>query len=338
MVYNICARNVNTALHDALWWLKVSGVVEESRNGPVVVSPVPVVTTYSHPCERVLFSASRDCNPYFGFFEAMYMLAGRSDLAWLAQFNARMAEFSDDGEYLHGTYGFRWREWFGFDQLRYLIEHLRVQPGSRRAVLTMWSPLGDLIASEGVGGIGSKDIPCNTQAYFDLRGGVLNMTVTCRSNDVLFGAMGANAVHFSFLLEYVAMHIGVLVGVYRQFSNNFHAYTALPKYPSADPSIIGCDDRYESGRVRPLPLLQPGETAEEWDRDLDLFFFVDTTHVKTYYTRFFGEVAAPMLVSWHERKRGRLQDGRNVAELIAAEDWRVACLEWIDRREGVRNA
>ena len=328
----ITARNVNGALHDALWWLKVAGVEEDSRNGPVRVAPGPVLTEYRRPCERVLFSAVRDANPYFHMFEALYMLAGRSDLAWLTQFNVRMAEFSDDGEYLHGTYGFRWREWFGFDQLRYLIEHLREQPGSRRAVLTMWSPLGDLIASEGVGGISSKDIPCNVSAFFDLRGGALNMTVTCRSNDVLFGAMGANAVHFSFLLEYVAMHLGVPVGVYRQFSNNFHAYTALPKYPSADPGITGCADRYESAGVCSLPLLQLGETAEEWDRDLDLLF-AETTHVKTYYTRFFGEVATPMLVSWHERKRGRPQDGRNVAELIAAEDWRAACLEWIDRRE-----
>jgi thymidylate synthase len=53
---------------------------------------------------------------------------------------------------------------------------------------------------------------------------VLDLTVLCRSNDVVWGAYGANAVHFSVLQEYLAGRIGVDVGVMYQFSNNYHGY------------------------------------------------------------------------------------------------------------------
>ena len=50
----------------------------------------------------------------------------------------------------------------------------------------------------------SKDLPCNTHVYFSIREGFLDMTVCNRSNDLIWGCCGANAVHMSFLQEYVA--------------------------------------------------------------------------------------------------------------------------------------
>ena len=51
----IRARNVNVAVSEALWKLKVVGVQEDTRNGLVIAFPEPVVTTYERPQERVLF-------------------------------------------------------------------------------------------------------------------------------------------------------------------------------------------------------------------------------------------------------------------------------------------
>src|SRR3954462_5286059 len=154
------AINVNHALQDALWHLNVSGLREESRNGPVLVAPGPVLTEYERPCERVLFHRARDANPFFHLFEALGMLAGRNDVAWVGQYAKNMFNYSDDGEALHGAYGFRWREFSGLDQLEHIVQPLREQPNSRRAVLSMWAPNGDLVTSEGAGGIHMKDVPC----------------------------------------------------------------------------------------------------------------------------------------------------------------------------------
>jgi hypothetical protein len=47
----------------------------------VLVSQTPVVTCYSAPTQRVLFSPMRDANPFFHLMEALWMLAGRDDVA-----------------------------------------------------------------------------------------------------------------------------------------------------------------------------------------------------------------------------------------------------------------
>ena len=70
-----------------------------------------------------------------------------------------------------------------------------------------------------------KDVPCNMIATVQRDSeGALDLTVFCRSNDIIWGCYGANAVHFSFLLEYLARRIGCPVGTYHQVSVNWHAY------------------------------------------------------------------------------------------------------------------
>ena len=113
----IHARNAHEALHKGLQYMAVHGIARESRNGPVLVAPVPVVTVYQRPTERVVFWPERDANPWLHLMEALWMIGGRQDVAFPAYFAKQMLEYSDDGKLLHGAYGFRWRHHFGFDQL-----------------------------------------------------------------------------------------------------------------------------------------------------------------------------------------------------------------------------
>ena len=218
---NVYARNVSEALYIGLMLLQDKGEWVESRSGHVIEYPSPVMTVYKRPEERVLFYPSRDANPFFHLFEALWMLAGRDDLKFVSRFNKRMKDFSDDGVTLNGAYGYRWKEYFSKNQLDLLIFHLREQPESRRAVLQMWST-DDL--SKTFNEPSCKDVPCNTQIYFKIKHGRLQMTVTCRSNDIIWGTYGANAVHFSILQEYIAARVGVEMGTYYHLSDSFHAY------------------------------------------------------------------------------------------------------------------
>ena len=139
-----------------------------------------------------------------------------TSLTWFVK---RMLEFSDDGLIFHGAYGHRWVRYFGKNQLEIIINRLAKHPTDRRCVLSMWDAPGDLMGKMGV------DVPCNTSAYFSIGvRGDLDMTVSNRSNDIIWGAYGANAVHFSFLQKYIAERLGISVGRYWQISNNFHAY------------------------------------------------------------------------------------------------------------------
>lgn len=317
----IRARNINDIFSDAVHYLLSEGVTEKSRNGDVLVAKEPVTLTYLRPKERVLFSPLRDANPFFHLMESLWMLAGRNNLAWPLYFNSKFKEYSDDGITTHGAYGYRWRNHFGFDQLERIANELVQSPTSRRAVLQMWSSGCDLNKP-------LRDVPCNTQAYFDLRGGVLNMTVCNRSNDAIWGAFGANVVHFSILQEYLAAWLRVPVGVYNQFTNNLHAYTDIynvDKLRSMAATAV-VYDQYKKG-VEPYPLVS--STIDEWDKDLCRFM---DNPKQDFHDPFFQNVAKPMYLAWDARKTGA-GTGREQMGLVMAEDWRAAGFAWILRRE-----
>ncbi len=87
----LSVRNVCSALPTGMALLKTFGVIEESRAGRVLVVPNPVTTIYAQPTERVLFAAARNANPWFHLAEALYMLAGRNDSAFLENISATLA-------------------------------------------------------------------------------------------------------------------------------------------------------------------------------------------------------------------------------------------------------
>jgi len=155
----ITARNVHQALPEVMHLMKTLGKPRESRNGPVLKVPGPVSICYERPTERVMFWPERDANPFFHCLEALWMLAGRNDVGFVANILPRMRTFSDDGQTLNGAYGHRWRAQFGGDQLIHITEALKADRYDRRQVLAMWDAPHDL-------GSDSKDLPCNTQAYF----------------------------------------------------------------------------------------------------------------------------------------------------------------------------
>lgn len=322
----ITVPNVNQALAEGLNIMKIRGRQEASRVGQVARLPVPLITTYLEPTKRVLFSPKRNANPFFHFMEALWMLAGRADLAWPVMFNSRFTEYSDDGFTIHGAYGARWRHWFHGDQLDGIVMHLANNRASRRAVLQMWDARDDLNRS-------GRDVPCNTQAYFEIVDDKLDMTVCNRSNDLVWGAYGANAVHFSMLQEYLAFRVGAGVGIYRQFSNNAHVYTDIYPRDSWDALILDAqaNDRYDlalADQIEHFPLIR--SNASTFDREL-IQWMADPLANVAYREPLFRDVAQPMYMAWQFRDK---QPGGAIihAGNIGADDWRVACTDWLNRR------
>lgn len=577
-------RNVNWNYYWSLKYIRQIGVPSNSRNGAVLVAPCPVMTVTERPTERVLFDRNRDANPFFHFFECLWMMSGSNDGRWLdrfvSDFSSRYAE--EDGT-IHGAYGARWRLWpVGGEetrnQLSVALELLRKNRHDRRVVVSMWDPRLDLgedvldvpcLAGETVVWSPEGDLPieelarrfengevdrwpvfavdpdgwavkvdwctrvwksgtkktvkitfddgsclrvthdhtlykrgarvdsscpinagnlrpgdrvlatrlftagkgysvfkrklgenthwgnmiavhrdydallrgpmpegmeihhenddkkdnreqnlvrmyagahithhmsgdrnpmrrmtreqhrdramkhseslreswrlrkemdthvdnhrvvlveeddtvdvydftvpkghnalvgtgvvvhnCNTHMYPRVRstdsGAVLDLTVCCRSNDIVWGATGANAVHFSFLQEWMAARIGVGVGKMYQLSNNWHAYTAtLEKI--GEPRVL---DLYATGEVEPYPICQ---VPEAWDGDLSEFFLhPDLTWI--YNNRFFGNVARPMWATHSAWKSGDRTGAMELAHQIEATDWRRAVMGWMQRR------
>lgn len=253
-------RNVNHALHALRDSWENYGMWRTVHPRGMLTREVcgTVITEYERPCERVLFNPARDANPFFHFFESLWILAGRRDVGFLSQFNSTIKNYSDNGDTFHAAYGYRLRRHFRtgdgeeIDQLVRVIEMLREEPDTRRAVMMIWDPREDLATH-------SRDIPCNDTVMFKLRDKVLDMTVCNRSNDAIWGAYGANAVQFSVLQEFVAHTVNADVDYYRQVSDNFHVYPDQSTWINymADTQSDSLVDPYtEEVRVRPYRLIK----------------------------------------------------------------------------------
>jgi hypothetical protein len=274
-------------------------------------------------------NAVRDANPFFHLMEAMWMLAGRDDGVFLDNYIKDFSKrFGTNGRIMDG-YGYRWRCRLGYDQLAEIIEQLQKDHTTRQAVLQMW--YDDLISLD------SK--PCNLVATFRIRKGKLDVTVFNRSNDLIWGCCGANAVHFPILQEYMAGMIGVKQGEYWQVTTNLHLYQE---------HIEKMHDRIELGRdlhvalkdlgdyedTIPLvkypesfdnELLETVNMIEDINKDLEIYDG-DLTQP------FLRDVVLPMAKAHRHYKNKNITEAFVEADKVIAADWRRAGLEWIKRR------
>jgi thymidylate synthase len=331
----IKTRNVNTAFETIVAGMQngdIETVREDSRNGPVIRITTPLLLTYTQPKECVLFHPGRNANPFFHLFEAVWMLAGSKLVEPVAYYVKQMLEYSNDGTYLDGAYGFRWRKHFVHDQLDNIINNLSKDPTCRRQVLGMWDPSVDW-------DLGSKDLPCNTHAYFRITNRSsycygpadtdLDMTVCNRSNDIIWGMLGANAVHFVFLQWYIADCLGVNVGHYHQFTNNAHIYKS----------------KWTPEKWEPCKVPQGLDTAKKLVEDKERFDnevammagrYGDMETIDGLITEpFLRYTVMPACIAYRRYKQGIYSGDRGGflwADRIGALDWRRACLDWLNRR------
>jgi thymidylate synthase len=158
--------------------------------------------------------AGRIINPAFAVAETVWILSG-SDAPWIFDYNSRLAQYADGG-ILRGAYGPRMRRWAGqVDQLRRVIEILRADPDSRRAVIQLYDPARDAA--------GHMDVPCTLGFRFHLRRGRLHMSTTMRGQDVWTG-IPYDLFFFTTLHELVAGWLGAGVGEHRHHVGSLHIY------------------------------------------------------------------------------------------------------------------
>jgi hypothetical protein len=309
--------------------MRKEGVLRHTRNGDAYVLPCPLTTVYLSPRERVLRWARRDANPFFHLMEALWMLAGREDVAFVDEFNSKIKGYSDNGVTFNGAYGYRWCQYFGYDQVNLIISQLKANPDCRRQVLQMWDAARDH-------GSASKDVPCNTNAYPQINvEGQLDLMVCNRSNDLIWGAYGANAVHFSVLQEYMAAAIGVPVGAYYQVSMNTHLYVG-PHGWMLDEDALGekpDEDLYADQGCEPFPLMSLPKNR--WDREMVLLVERGPEDCPGLDDPFLEAVVRPLWLAWRAFKEGgpeRVGRAQEQLRSCAAQDWSRAAFEWLERR------
>ncbi len=204
---------------------------ELSPRGKKIKELHPAVVQFTDPKNRLTFLKGRKINPFFHVAEGLWMLLGRSDVAWLTKYNQNMASFSDNGLTFNAAYGERLRNWDvnsptghvynPIDQLYDAYRKLKADPDTRQAFATIGNPRFDNADYTLNGG---KDIACNREIFFKIREGKLDITVSNRSNDCHWGLFTANLTTFATYQEMMAAWLGIEVGTYNQVTDSLHVY------------------------------------------------------------------------------------------------------------------
>jgi hypothetical protein len=139
---------------------------------------------------------------------------------------------------------------------------------------------------------------------------------------MIWGMLGANVVHFSFLQEYIAQAVGIPVGCYNQFTNNLHVYESNWKPIE--------------WLAKPVDFY-PNETHMALVKDIKVFdqecaAFVED--IDTAVTEpFLRYVAAPMCLAFRHHKEKDYVRAFEALRLVAMNDWQHAAYDWLAKRE-----
>ena len=130
----------------------------------------------------------------------------------LEQYRMEMLDGILDFEVQKGKWSYTYHRRMG-SQVQFVIDELRRNPSSRRAVMSIRTP----------DDIGSDDPACLQHLQYFIRKGKLDCIVLFRSNDAC-KATFMNAFALILLQKRIADELGVPVGSYTHRANSFHCY------------------------------------------------------------------------------------------------------------------
>jgi thymidylate synthase len=152
--------------------------------------------------------------------ELLWMLRGDTNVKWLQDHGVTIwDEWANQHGELGPVYGRQWRA-FGsppfhcVDQITNVIEEIKVNPDSRRLIVTAWNPLDVPF---------SALPPCHMMFQFYVNDGKLSCQVYQRSCDMFLG-VPFNIASYALLTHLVAAHCGLDVGDLIWTGGDCHIY------------------------------------------------------------------------------------------------------------------
>lgn len=147
--------------------------------------------------------------------ELLWYLMGDNSVDFIGKYASMWNRITDDGKTNNSAYGYIIKYKHGFDQLEKIVELLKIDIHSRRAVININVPNENVIET--------KDEMCTVCLQFLVRDNKLNLSVVMRSNDLYFG-LPADICAFCEWQKYVADKLGLEYGSYTHHAISLHIY------------------------------------------------------------------------------------------------------------------
>lgn len=144
--------------------------------------------------------------------------------AWKAKMKEFVAQVKSDASFaekwgeLGPVYGKQWRDFNGFDQLKWVVEEIQRNPNSRRLIVSAWN--ASQIEEMAKAGLP----PCHTMYQFYVLNGKLSCQLYQRSADVFLG-VPFNIASYALLTMMVAQVCGLEPGDFVHTFGDAHLYS-----------------------------------------------------------------------------------------------------------------
>lgn len=155
----------------------------------------------------------------FAAEQVWFMLGSRKPVEFIDQYTKIWNDFTNLNGVVNSAYGFRWRQFFGRDQIGLLVKLLEKEPSSRHGVVITWDAASDGLNPD----LKKKNVPCPLSFTVNIIGGRLHFHTIFRSNDMVVGCP-FDVAGFALLQRILAARLGVGVGVYSHSISNAHIY------------------------------------------------------------------------------------------------------------------
>ena len=155
----------------------------------------------------------------FAAEQVWFMLGSRKPVEFIDQYTKIWNDFTNLNGVVNSAYGFRWRNFFGRDQIGLLVKMLEKEPSSRHGVVITWDAASDGLNPD----LKKKNVPCPLSFTVNIIGGKLHFHTIFRSNDMVVGCP-FDVAGFALMQRILAARLGVGVGVYSHSISNAHIY------------------------------------------------------------------------------------------------------------------
>lgn len=172
-----------------------------------------------NPRMRCITNPERKWNFPLAVGEFCWHASGSNDTEFIEYYIRRWREFSTRESVVRGScYGHRifGQRQNGLNLWERIVDLLRLDPDSRRAVITFSDP-------EFQHSHDSPDVACASALHFLIRSDRLHMLVYMRSNDA-FRGLSYDIFVFTMLQELLALELGLELGLYHHTVGSLHLY------------------------------------------------------------------------------------------------------------------
>jgi thymidylate synthase len=194
---------------------------DSSPRGQNIKEIIGASFTINNIRDRIPYVSKRKFSMSYMVAELVWYLSGNNSTEWISKYSGFWNNISDDGSTANSAYGARLFKRHDkiaqgrYSQIEYVVNELKRDPDSRRAVMHLRVPDDSIDAK--------LDVPCTLALQFFIRDNKLHQVVNMRSSDLVFG-IAYDIPAFTIFQEMIANEVGADVGTYTHTSNSLHIY------------------------------------------------------------------------------------------------------------------